>query len=84
MIPAGAAGGAAGNVIGNYAGAALRNGVPVAIGGTTSNPTFTPNMGGIVNSATSGSTTKGGAAKPSNSKSTDPLSDALGGLFKPH
>ncbi len=84
MIPAGAAGGAAGSVIGNYAGAALRNGVPVAIGGTTSNPTFTPNMGGIVNSATSGSTTKGGAAKPSNSKSTDPLSDALGGLFKPH
>jgi AsmA protein len=46
MIPGGAAGGAAGSVIGNYAGAALRNGVPVAIGGTTSNPTFTPNMDG--------------------------------------
>ena len=79
MIP----GGAAGSVIGNYAGAALRNGVPVAIGGTTSNPTFTPNMGGIVNSATSGSTTKG-TTKPSSNKSTDPLSNALGGLFKPH
>jgi hypothetical protein len=83
MIPSGAVGGTAGSVIGNYAGAALRNGVPVAIGGTTSNPTFTPNMGGIVNSATSGSSTKG-AAKPSNNKSIDPLSDALGGLFKPH
>ena len=59
MIPSGAAGGTAGSVIGNYAGAALRNGVPVAIGGTTSNPTFTPNMGGIVNSATSGAATKG-------------------------
>ena len=82
MIPAGAAGGAAGSVIGNYAGAALRNGVPVAIGGTTSNPTFTPNMGGIVNSATSGAATKG-ATKPSQN-STDPLSNALGGLFKPH
>jgi hypothetical protein len=81
MIPGGAAGGAAGSVIGNYAGAALRNGVPVAIGGTTSNPTFTPNMGGIVSSATSGATTKG-AAKPS--QNTDPLSNALGGLLKPH
>jgi AsmA protein len=82
LIPAGAAGSAAGSVIGNYAGAALRNGVPVAIGGTTSNPTFTPNMGGIVNSATSGAAK--GAQKPSNNKSTDPLSNALGGLFKPH
>jgi AsmA protein len=83
MIPGGAAGGAAGSVIGNYAGAALRNGVPVTIGGTTSNPTFTPNMGGIVNSATSGAAAKG-AQKPSNNKSTDPLSNALGGLLKPH
>ncbi len=77
MIP----GGTAGKVIGNYAGVALRNGVPVAIGGTTSNPTFTPNMGGIVNSATTAP--KKGAAKPSQN-STDPLSNALGGLLKPH
>jgi hypothetical protein len=82
MIPGGAAGGAAGSVIGNYAGAALRNGVPVTIGGTTSNPTFTPNMGGIVSSATSGAATKG-APKPSQT-GTDPLSNALGGLLKPH
>jgi AsmA protein len=81
LIPGGAAGSAAGNVIGNYAGAALRNGVPVAIGGTTSNPTFTPNMGGLVNSATSGGAKKG-AAKPAHG--TDPLSNALGGLLKPH
>jgi AsmA protein len=82
MIPGGAIGGTAGSVIGNYAGAALRNGVPVAIGGTTSNPTFTPNMGRIVTSATSGAPTKG-TAKPSQN-STDPLSNALGGLLKPH
>jgi AsmA protein len=82
MIPGGGAAGTAGSVIGNYAGAALRNGVPVAIGGTTSNPTFTPNMGGIVSSATSGAATKG-AAKPSQNN-TDPLSNALGGLLKPH
>ena len=80
MIPGGAVGGAAGSAIGSIAGAALRNGVPVAIGGTTSNPTFTPNMGGIMHSASTG--TKQGAAKPNNS--ANPLSNALGGLLKPH
>jgi hypothetical protein len=83
MIPGGAVGGTAGSVVGNLAGAALRNGVPVAIGGTTSNPTFSPNMGGIMHSASAG-TTKTGAAKPSKS-GTDSLSNALGGLLKqPH
>ncbi len=77
MIP----GGSAGRVIGNYAGAALRNGVPVTIGGTTSNPTFTPHMGGIVNSATSGTSKKGTGKPPQNG--ADPLSNALGGLLKP-
>ncbi len=80
MIPGGAVGGAAGSAIGSFAGAALRNGVPVTIGGTTSNPTFTPNMGGIMHSASTG--TKQGAAKPTNS--ANPLSNALGGLLKPH
>jgi AsmA protein len=80
MIPGGAAGGVAGGVIGNIAGSALRNGVPVAIGGTTSNPTFTPNMNGVLSGA-AGSATKG-SAKPSNNAS--PLSNALGGLLKPH
>jgi hypothetical protein len=81
LIPGGGVGGTATNVIGNYAGAALRNGVPVAIGGTTSNPKFTPNMGGILSSATSGASRKG-TAKPA--QGTDPLSNALGGLLKPH
>jgi AsmA protein len=81
MIPSGAAGGVAGGVVGNIATSALRNGVPVQIGGTTSSPTFTPNMSGLASSA-AGSVVKG-AAKPSGSQ-TDPLSNALGGLFKPH
>jgi len=81
MIPGGAAGGAAGGVVGNIAGSALRNGIPVQIGGTTSNPTFTPNMNGLASSA-AGAAVKG-AAKPSGSQ-TDPLSNAIGGLFKPH
>jgi AsmA protein len=81
MIPGGAAGGAAGGVVGNIAGSALRNGVPVQIGGTTSNPTFTPNMNGLASSA-AGAAVKG-AAKPSGSQ-TDSLTNALGGLLKPH
>jgi hypothetical protein len=80
MIPGGAAGGVAGGVIGNIAGSALRNGVPVAIGGTTSNPTFTPNMNGVLSGA-AGNAAKG-IAKPSNN--ANPLSNALGGLLKPH
>ena len=81
MIPGGAAGGAVGGVVGNIAGAALRNGIPVQIGGTTSNPTFTPNMNGLASSA-AGAAVKG-AAKPSGSQ-TDSLTNALGGLLKPH
>ena len=44
MIPGGAAGGA----IGGLAAGAMRNGIPVAIGGTTSSPTFAPNLSGVV------------------------------------
>jgi AsmA protein len=48
MIPGG--GGAAGaglGSLGGIAGIALKNGIPVSIGGTTSNPTFAPNLGGL-------------------------------------
>lgn len=44
MIPGGAAGGA----IAKLSGSALKGGIPVAIGGTTSNPTFMPNMKGLI------------------------------------
>ncbi len=77
MIPNSGAGGA----IGGVAGSALRNGIPVAIGGTTSNPTFAPNMSGLLSGA-AGNAVKG-TTKPSQNN-TDPLSNALGGLLKPH
>ena len=75
MLPAGAAG--------SITGAALKNGIPVAIGGTTASPTFTPDLNGMfssgANSAASGS--KSPAKKPN---STDSLTNTLGGLLKQH
>lgn len=76
MIPNG---GAAGTV-GNIATGALRNGIPVAIGGTTSNPTFAPNLAGAMKSAGNPLTGK----SPAQGKSSDPLSNALGGLLGRH
>ena len=57
----------------------MNAGIPIAIGGTTSNPTFAPNMGGLLGGGTKSAK---GAAKPANN--ANPLSNALGGLFKPH
>jgi len=79
MIPSG---GAAGSV-GNIATSTLRNGVPVAIGGTTSNPTFSPNLSGVASSAaTSFAGGKSSSGKTTNS--TDALTNALGGLLNHH
>src|SRR5205814_252705 len=63
MIPSGSGGGAAG-AIGGVAGNALRNGIPIAIGGTTSNPTFAPNMSGLISGA-AGNAVKGTNPNPS-------------------
>ncbi|WP_260705590.1 DUF748 domain-containing protein [Edaphobacter flagellatus] len=79
MIPGG---GAAGSV-GGIAAGALRNGIPVAIGGTTSNPTFTPNMAGALSSGASAFT--GGSKNPVSKQSpTNSLTNALGGLLNKH
>jgi len=84
LVPNG--GGAAGS-IGGLAGSALKNGVPVAIGGTTSNPTFAPNLGGLMRGG-AGSAAQGllgggnktsGKQQPANS-----LGNALGGLLNRH
>jgi len=77
LIPNSGAAGAAGS----FATSALRNGVPVAIGGTTSNPTFTPNLSGAAISGASAFT--GGNKAPSQGKqsTTDSLTNALGGLL---
>jgi hypothetical protein len=79
MIPNSGAAGA----VGSIATSTLRNGIPVAIGGTTSNPTFAPNLSGAMKSGagaiTSGKTPSQGQQKPSNS-----LGNALGGLLNRH
>ncbi|MBS1798814.1 MAG: DUF748 domain-containing protein [Acidobacteria bacterium] len=77
MIPNSGAAGAVGGLASN----ALRNGIPVAIGGTTSNPTFTPNLSGAM---TSGASALSGDSKtPASIKkpATDSLTNALGGLL---
>ena len=77
MIPNSGAAGA----VGGFATNALRNGVPVAIAGTTSNPTFTPNLSGAMTSGASAFT--GGSKTPTSTKqnTTDSLTNALGGLL---
>jgi hypothetical protein len=79
MIP----GGAAGSAVGSITGAALKNGIPVAIGGTTANPTFTPNLSGMLSSGASAATNSNKSpAKKANT--TDSLTNTLGGLLKQH
>jgi AsmA protein len=82
FIPASAGGAGA---IGGVTSSALKNGIPVAIGGTTSNPTFTPNLAGVGASVAqgllNGSTT---AKKPANGTQANPLGNALGGLLGHH
>jgi AsmA protein len=86
MIPGGGAGGAAGlGSIGGLAGAVLKNGIPVAIGGTTSNPTFAPNLRGVAAGvgASAGQQLLNGKGKQNGTQS-NPLGNALGGLLNRH
>ena len=79
VIPGGAAG------MGNLASAALKSGIPVAIGGTTSNPTFSPNLSKVVASV-GANAAKGllGGKSSGNGNAADPLKNALGGLLGKH
>jgi AsmA protein len=86
MIPGGGGGAAAGlGSIGGLASGALKNGIPVAIGGTTSNPTFTPNMRGLAAGvgASAGQNLLNGKTKQ-NGTQANPLGNALGGLLNRH
>jgi AsmA protein len=84
MIPNGGGGAAAGlGSIGGIASAALKNGIPVAIGGTTSNPTFTPNMRGLAAGVGAGAV-QGLPKGKSNGTQANPLGNALGGLLNRH
>jgi hypothetical protein len=80
MIP----GGSGSSGIGGLAGGALKNGIPVAITGTTANPVFTPNVAAL---ATSGGVNAArgllNGKKSGTPSQTNPLGNALGGLLGP-
>ena len=80
---AGGAGGAAGlGGLGGLAGAALKNGIPVTIGGTTSNPTFAPNLSKALAGAGKNLVP---TSKPSGTNGNgNSLGNALGGLLGHH
>jgi hypothetical protein len=89
MIPGGAGGAAAGlGSVGGIAGAVLKNGIPVAIGGTTSNPTFAPNLRGVAAGvgASAGQQLLNGnkGNTKQNGNQSNPLGNALGGLLNRH
>ncbi len=88
LIPGG--GGAKGvGALGGLTSGLLKGGIPVAIGGTTSNPTFAPNLAGLTKGIgasaaqglISGKGTKG--VLPGKAGS-DSVSNALGGLLGKH
>jgi AsmA protein len=86
FIPGGGAGGAGGAALGGIAGGVLKNGIPVAIGGTTSNPKFSTNVAGLAGAvgANAAKGLLGGATGQKKGNAADPLSNALGGLLGKH
>lgn len=67
-------GSAAGTALGGLSSIAFKSGIPIAIGGTTSSPTFAPNLNGLL----------GGGSNSSRGKSSSPAPNrlkSLGGLF---
>jgi hypothetical protein len=87
MIPGGAGGAAAGlGSVGGIAGAVMKNGIPVAIGGTTSNPTFAPNLRGLAAGAGAGAAQQllNGQGNKQKGNQSNPLGNALGGFLNRH
>jgi hypothetical protein len=82
MVPGGAAAGGLGS-IGGLAGGLLKNGIPVAIGGTTSNPTFAPNLSGLASGAGKG-LINGATKGQQKGTQSNPLGNALGGFLNRH
>jgi AsmA protein len=84
----GGAGGAGGlGSVGGLASGVLKNGIPVAIGGTTSNPTFAPNLRGVASGVGTGAAQqllKGKTNGKQNGTQSNPLGNALGGLLNRH
>jgi hypothetical protein len=87
MIGGGAAGAGGAGALGDIASGILKNGIPVAIGGTTSNPTFAPNLRGVASGvgASAGQQLLKGKTNPKqNGNQNNPLGNALGGLLNHH
>ncbi|MDX6462037.1 MAG: AsmA protein, partial [Acidobacteriaceae bacterium] len=89
MFPGGGAGGAAAGLgtVGGIAGAVMKNGIPVAIGGTTSNPTFAPNLRGVaagVGASAGQQLLNGKGNNKQKGNQSNPLGNALGGFLNRH
>ena len=83
MIPGGAGGAAGLGGLGGLAAAAMKNGIPVAIGGTTSNPSFAPNLSGLAASAGK-DLLKGRVPGKTNGTPSNSLGNVLGGFLNRH
>ena len=89
LIPGGGGGAGALGAVGGLTSGVLKAGIPVAIGGTTSNPTFMPNVRGLatgvgMNAAQGLLQKKTGQTNPAGKVVGDPVKNALGGLFGKH
>jgi hypothetical protein len=88
MIPGGGGAGTSGPAsIGGLTGAVAKNGIPVAIGGTTSNPTFTPDLSKVASSLAASAAQNlitGKSKGKQNGAQSNPLGNALGGLLNHH
>ncbi len=86
LIPGGAA--SSMGSVGGLAGGVFKSGIPVTIGGTTSNPTFMPNVRGLatgIGASAAQNLLKGKSnGSPAKSNASDPLKNALGGLLVKH
>jgi len=67
-------GSSAGTALGGLSSIAFRSGIPVAIGGTTSSPTFAPDLNGLLGGSSNSPRGKSSSPEPNPLKS-------LGGLF---
>jgi AsmA protein len=83
MIPGGAGGAAGLGGLGGLAAVAMKNGIPVAIGGTTSNPSFAPNLSGLAASAGK-DLLKGRVTGKTNGTPSNSLGNVLGGFLNRH
>ena len=74
------------DLAGGLAGSVLKRGIPVAIGGTTSNPTFAPNLSGLAAGvgASAAQQVLHGKGLPAAGKQGNSLKNALGGFLGKH